>query len=120
MSIASVVQHQADAVASGLFGSVLALGQATGASPPLPEGAPWWVGYLVSLVVATAPVVVVRILSAWAAGKEADAEGKREMGRELLHDSDPTNDPQAVELFARARKLDAEAAALRALGSKNN
>lgn len=116
MSLFTVVQHQADAFASSLFGATLALGQATGAAPPLPEGAPWWAGYALSLVVATAPVVVVRVMAAWASGKEVEARQRREMARDRLTDNNPANDAEAVELLARAQRLEAEAAQLRALG----
>lgn len=69
MIVAPIVEAHHDALTGSLVGALTSLPLAVGAVQT-PEGAPWWAGYLASLVIALAPLVVKAILSA--KGKKLD------------------------------------------------
>jgi hypothetical protein len=75
-------QH-VDAVSGSILGAVAGLSQATGAVA-VPEGAPWWAGYLASLAIALAPLVI-RGLQVWRAGGKDD--------KPTAPDCPPSKDP---------------------------
>jgi hypothetical protein len=112
MSLSNTFVQQTDAVAGSVIG---ALSGAVVAATAPPSEAPWWASWIAAALAGALPVILIRVFSAVAAGRESLARSKRARAAELLADHDAANDREAQRLLDEAAKHEAEAAALRAL-----
>lgn len=108
--LAHALGNNVDVGIGSVLGALSSLSIASGVAPEPYEGAPQWVGYLISLAVAMAPMAI-KALSRWyrgeaagdrvrAAKKRARADKARAAGKTA----------EADNLDAEADELDAEAA----------
>lgn len=116
-SIGSLLAAHPDAAVGTLTGGTVGVAAAVGAMP-LPGGSPWWLSWVLAVVVSSGPVLVVRVMMAWSAGRAKLAEARRKRALALRSDNDKANDAEAARLDEEADELEAQAAAARAFSGK--
>lgn len=106
--IASVLSHNVDAGLGAVLGGAMSLGLATGAQ--MPDGMPQWAGWLASLGVALAPLLVKQIM-VW---RKGEAAGDRIRAAKKRAKADKCrkagNEAEAIKLEDQADELEAQAA----------
>lgn len=105
-----VLKSNIDAIGGSVLGAVSSLLVTTNAAPPPYDGAPQWLGYLMSLFIAVAPLAlkgVARWYSGEAAGNRVRAAKKRTRAAKL-HAAGKFD--EAIKLEAEADELEAQAA----------